>query len=193
MHENIEFLQAFLKNPLKVGAIAPSSPELSRKMLEDVNPRVESIVLELGPGTGSFTKLIGDLLPEKGCYLGVELDRNLVKCLRLKFPDIRIVRGNAYKAFAIHQRSELGKVDYILSGLPFASMPGPVSIKIYEEIARFMDLGGCMFRTFQYAHGYYLPSAIKLREFMKKRYGAAEKSPLVIKNVPPAYTLTWRS
>ena len=38
------------------------------------------------------------------------------------------------------------------------------------EIDKFMQLG-CIFRTFQYAHGYYFPSAIKLREFMRDRYG----------------------
>lgn len=190
MNENIEFLQAFLKNPLKVGAIAPSSPELSRKMLDGITPNAESIVLELGPGTGSFTKIISEIIPDKASYLGVELDRNLVKCLRLKFPELRIIRGNACKIYAIHERSKLGKVDYILSGLPFVSMPSEISCKIFGEIEKFMD-DGCLFRTFQYAHGYYMPSAIKLREFMKKRYGAAEKSPLVIKNVPPAYTLTW--
>ena len=38
MNENIEFLQAFLKNPLKVGSIAPSSPELAQKMLDEIRP-----------------------------------------------------------------------------------------------------------------------------------------------------------
>ncbi|MBK9153261.1 MAG: hypothetical protein IPM25_03415 [Chloracidobacterium sp.] len=57
-----------------------------------------------------------------------------------------------------------------------------------------MDQGNCTFRTFQYAHGYYFPSAIKLREFMRKRFGKSQKKPLIVKsNVPPAYTLTWSS
>jgi phospholipid N-methyltransferase len=38
MNENIEFLQAFLKNPLKVGSIAPSSPELAQKMIHGIFP-----------------------------------------------------------------------------------------------------------------------------------------------------------
>ena len=48
-----------------------------------------------------------------------------------------------------------------------------------------------MFRMYQYAHGYYSPSAIKLRDFMRKRYGRSRRSPLIVKNIPPAYTLTW--
>ncbi|MGI9055840.1 MAG: hypothetical protein ACR2F2_08580, partial [Pyrinomonadaceae bacterium] len=67
-----------------------------------------------------------------------------------------------------------------------------VGEKILSEIEKFMERG-CMLRTFQYAHGYYMPSAIKLREFMRKRYGKSHKSPLIVKNVPPAYVLTWQT
>ena len=45
--------------------------------------------------------------------------------------------------------------------------------KILQEVDKFMQLG-CTFRTFQYAHGYYFPSAIKLREHMRDRYGKAK-------------------
>ena len=192
MHETIEFFQAFLKNPLKVGAIAPSSPDLARRMLEGIEAGENSVILELGVGTGAFTNLIREIIPNKESYLGVELDKNLVGCLRKKFPEMRFMRGNACKAFALHKRSRLGKVEYILSGLPFVSMPNEVNDRIFSEIEKFMDQG-CMFRTFQYAHGYYMPSAIKLREFMRRRYGPSHKSPLIIKNVPPAVTLTWQT
>ena len=58
MNENFQFLQAFLKNPLKVGAIAPSSPALAAKMLEDIEPDENDVVLELGVGTGAITKFL---------------------------------------------------------------------------------------------------------------------------------------
>lgn len=193
MHENIEFLQAFIKNPLKVGAIAPSSPELAKKMVEEIVPDEDSVVMELGVGTGSFTKLLQKKVPDKKSYLGIELDKELVKSLRKNFPDMRFMRGNACKAFALHKRSKFGKVEYILSGLPFVSMPKEINDKIFAQIEKFMEQGNCMFRTFQYAHGYYLPPAIKLRAFMCDRYGSSEKSPLIVKNVPPAITLAWKT
>ena len=192
MNENLQFFQAFLKNPLKVGAIAPSSPDLARQMLEGVQPNENSVLLELGVGTGAFTKFISDLIHDKKSYLGLELDKQLVKTLRVKFPDMRFMRGNACKAQALRKRSKFGKVDYVLSGLPFVSMPTEVNNKIFEQIEMFMEKG-CTFRTFQYAHGYYMPSAIRLREFMRNRYGVSQRSPLVVKNVPPAYTLTWKT
>jgi len=192
MNENIEFLQAFLKNPAKVGAVAPSSPELAQKMVKGLAPNPENIVLELGVGTGAITKFLQEILAEEKSYLGIELDRDLIKSLRKNFPELKIVRGNACDTFSIHQRSGFGKVGYIICCLPFVSIPNETGEIILSEIDKFMKQG-CVFRTFQYAHGYYFPSAIKLREHMRKRYGKAQRSRLVMKNVPPAYTLTWKT
>ena len=190
MNENIQFLQAFLKNPGKVGSIAPSSTELALKMLEGIEPDENNIILELGVGTGAITKHIQDIVPNDKSYLGIELDRNLVKSLKTKFPALKMVRGNACELKKIHQKSGLGKVGYIISCLPFVSIPNETGEKILLQIDKFMQKG-CTFRTLQYAHGFYFPSAIKLREFMRDRYGKSQKSPLVVKNVPPAFTLTW--
>jgi len=192
MNENIEFLQAFLKNPAKVGAIAPSSPELAQKMIEDIAPDENNIILELGVGTGAITKFAQEIVLNDASYLGIELDKDLVKNLKKNYPELKIVRGNACDAFSIHQKSGLGKVGFIICCLPFVSIPNDVGEKILTEVDRFME-NGCTFRTFQYAHGYYFPSAIKLREHMRNRYGKAQRSSMIMKNVPPAYTLTWKT
>lgn len=193
MNENIEFLQAFLKNPAKVGAIAPSSPELAQKMLEGITPGENKIILELGVGTGAITKFISEIVGDEKSYLGIELDKDLVKHLKKNFHALQIVRGNALEAAALHKKSGLGRVGYIICCLPFVSIPNDVGEKILRQIDEFMERGGCTFRTFQYAHGYYFPSALKLREHMRNRYGKARKSSLIMKNMPPAYTLTWSS
>lgn len=191
MNENIEFLQAFLKNPGKVGSIKPSSPELAQKMIEGIVPSKENAVLELGVGTGAITKFLQEIVPDDRSYLGIELDPDLVQLLKRNFPDMTMIRGNAVNTTSIHQRSGIGKIGYIICCLPFVSLPNEVGEKILLEVDKFMQQGNCTFRTFQYAHGYYFPSAIKLREFMRDRYGKSKKSQLIVKNVPPAYTLTW--
>ena len=190
MNENLQFLQAFLKNPLKVGAIAPSSPELAAEMLQGIAPDEDNIVLELGVGTGAITKFLQDVIPNKNAYLGIELDRDLVDNLHGKFQDMNIICGNAAEAYSIHKESGLGKVRYVVCCLPFVSLPKEISESVLLEIEKFMD-EGCELRIFQYAHGYFLPPAIKLREFLKNRYGKSKRSPLILKNVPPAFTLTW--
>jgi len=190
MKENLQFLQAFLKNPMKVGAIAPSSPELAAEMLTGIEPDDNNIVLELGVGTGAITKFLRDVIPSKESYLGLELDRELVKILNQNYPDMNIIYGNAANAYEIHSESGLGKVRYVVCCLPFVSLPKEVSESVLAEIEKFMG-EGCELRLFQYAHGYFLPPAIKLRELLKNRYGKSRRSPLVLKNVPPAFTLTW--
>lgn len=190
MNENIQFLQAFLKNPGTVGSITPSSPELAQRMISGIVPSQKNIVMELGVGTGAITKYLQEIVPDDSSYLGIELDRDLVRSLKRNYPQLEIVRGNALDAAKIHENSGLGHVGYIICCLPFVSLPNELGDKILLEIDKFMQKG-CTFRTFQYAHGYYFPSAIKLREFMRKRYGKSKRSRLVVKNVPPAYTLTW--
>lgn len=190
MNENIQFLQAFLKNPGTVGSITPSSPELARRMVAGLRPGMDSVVMELGVGTGAITKFLQEIVPNDSSYLGIELDRDLVRSLKRNYPDMKVVRGNALEASEIHRKSGLGKVGTIICCLPFVSMPNETGEKILLEADKFMQKG-CTFRTFQYAHGYYFPSAIKLREFMRDRYGKSKRSSLIVKNVPPAYTLTW--
>ncbi len=189
MNENLQFLQAFLKNPLKVGAIAPSSPELAAEMLKGIAPDDDNIVLELGVGTGAITRFLRDVIPSRESYLGIELDGNLVKTLNKNYPDLNIIEANATDAYSIHKDLGLGRVRYLICCLPFVSLPKEVTEAVLTEISKFMD-EGCELRLFQYAHGYFLPPAIKLREYLK-RYGKSSRSPLVLKNVPPAYTLTW--
>ena len=155
-------------------------------------PNEQNIILELGVGTGAITKFIADIVPDEKSYLGVEIDRKLVNSLNIKFPKMKILSGNACELEKLHKKSNLGKVSYIISCLPFVSIPNDIGERILSEIEKFMDQG-CMFRTFQYAHGFYMPSAIKLREFMRRRYGKSHKSPLIVKNVPPAYVLTWQT
>lgn len=190
MNENLQFLQAFLKNPLKVGAVAPSSPELATEMLQGIEPDKDNIVLELGVGTGAISKYLADVIPSRDSYLGIELDKNLVKTLNRNFPTMNIIQGNAADAYNLHANSGLGKVRYVVCCLPFVFLTKEVSDSVLEEITKFMD-EGCELRMFQYAHGYFLPPAVKLREYLRDRYGRNRRSPLVLKNFPPAFTLTW--
>ncbi len=190
MNENIQFFQAFLKNPAKVGSITPSSPELAQKMVEGIEPTPENIVLELGVGTGAITRALKRKVADENSYLGIEIDQKLVNSLQKNFNGMRFICGNACEITAIHERSGLGRIGSIICCLPFVSLPNDVGLEIMNEVDKVMQKG-CTFRTFQYAHGYYMPSAIKLREFMRTRYGKSKRSPLIVKNVPPAYTLTW--
>ncbi len=192
MNEHLQFLQGFFRNPLKVGAISPSSPDLARKMIEDVIADENNKVLEIGCGTGAITKFLQDLIPDRSLYLGIEIEDDFVNRLEAEFSNLDFVCGDACEAEKIIAERNFGKVSYIISGLPFVVLPPEICEGILEEVDKLMQKK-CLFRTFQYAHGYHLPPARKFREKLNKRYGKAVRSSLVMKNVPPAYTLTWKT
>ena len=193
MSEATAFLKAFLENPLSVGSVFPSSPATAKRMVKGIKPNENAIVLELGCGTGPFTEAIEKILPSPNAYLGIELNEELAGILHEKFPHLNIVCDDASRAVEIHQKSGLGAVKYIISGLPFASLPEEVSEAVLAEAHKFMQRGGCEFRTIQYATSTPLPPAKKFRRMMNKKYGKAHRSKLVWRNLPPTYIFTWRT
>ena len=192
MNEHLQFLHGFIKNPLKVGAISPSSPDLALKMIEGVDADENNVAVEIGCGTGAITKFLQDVIPNRKSFVGIEIDKNFVERLNANYPQLNFVCGNACETAQILQTQQLGKVSYIISGLPFVVLPKEVSTGILREVDKLMQ-HGCLFRTFQYAHGYHLSPAVKFRDELDKKYGKCERSNLILMNVPPVYTLTWRT
>jgi len=146
MTEATAFIKAFLDDPLGVGSVFPSSPHAAARIVKNIKPNENAIVLELGCGTGPFTEAIERILPSPNCYLGIEVNEELVRILREKFPHLNILCDDASKASEIHQKSGLGEVKYIISGLPWASLPEEVSQAVLADVDKFMQRGGCEFR-----------------------------------------------
>lgn len=192
MSDVFKMIKAGLKNPLHIGAIAPSSTYLAAQMLHGLPLCSGKSILELGVGTGPFTKALHQILPADIPYLGIEREAGFMHSLRHRYPHFHFVCGDAGDALQIHAESGLPKVNCILSGLPFASLPEAVRNNILDAIDDFMA-EGCLFRNFQYVHAFKMSPAVAFRERMNEKYGMVERSPVVFKNLPPAYTLTWNT
>jgi phospholipid N-methyltransferase len=189
--EHVLFLGRFLRNPRTVGAIAPSSRRLAREMVGGIDFERPVRIVELGAGTGAFTREIVERLGPEGRYLGVDIDAAFVARIRDRWPRIDCVCAPAETLPALAAERRLAPVDHIVSGLPFASLPGATSRSILDAIAATLRVGGT-FTTFQYLHAYRLPPAVAFRREIRSRFGAGPSSTLVVWNVPPAYVLTWR-
>jgi phospholipid N-methyltransferase len=109
-----QFLKGWVRNPLAIGAFAPSGKALAKLMAKDVG--AGSRVVELGAGTGRVTAaLLASGVAPGNLYL-VERDPHFVKLLERRFP-----RCHVLAADALHLDSELGanpKFDFVISGLP---------------------------------------------------------------------------
>src|SRR6266702_2842822 len=86
----IEFFRSWLRDPIRVGAVAPSGGALARLITAEISSKT-SPVIELGPGTGVFT----DALLETGIFPGrlalIEYGSDFVRILQQRFPDVHVV------------------------------------------------------------------------------------------------------
>lgn len=186
----ISFLGAVARGPAKVGAITPSSKALARAMTGGLDLDSGKAVVELGPGTGPFTKRLAEVMPDRTRYLGIERDEGFVGILRDRLPAMKVAHGSAEEMGKHLDEAGLDDVGVILSGLPFASLPGFVQDGVIESVVSLMG-PGVVFRTFQYVHSWPLPAARRFRARMNERLGPLTISRPVLLNLPPAYVLTW--
>lgn len=189
--EHLLFVGKFLRSPRTVGAIAPSSRRLARQMVSGLNLGRGMRIVELGPGTGAFTREIVERLEPGGRYLGVDIDPAFVARIKNQWPQLDCVCAPAEALAALAADRQLVPVDYIVSGLPFASLPAVTTRQILDAIAGTLRVGGT-FTTFQYVHAFRLPPAAAFRREASGRLGSVPASSLVAGNLPPAFVLTWR-
>jgi phosphatidylethanolamine/phosphatidyl-N-methylethanolamine N-methyltransferase len=189
--EHLLLLSRFLRHPRSVGAIAPSSQSLARAMVERLDLRGSVRVVELGPGTGAFTHAIVSRLGPSGRFLAIDRELLFVERLREKWPHVECVCASAAALPALAAERGLAPVDHIISGLPFASLPGDVTTQILDGVEHTLRPGGT-FTTFQYVHAYRLPPALAFRRDLDQRMGGSCLKRLVMRNVPPAYVLSWK-
>ena len=193
MAENttFRFLGGLLRNPKHIGAIAPSSEKLAMAMVEGLELHPGELIIELGPGTGAFTKQISKIIPEGASYLGIERDPKFVRLLQKRYPHLTFVNGNAENLCDLRNGYNSMKTRVIISGLPFSIQVGEVRDNIIDGIDKLMT-HGAVFRTMQYLHAYPIPSATRFRRRMTEVFGDFHRSKVIIPNLPPAFVLTWK-
>ncbi len=191
LREHVLFFSRFLRSPRTVGAVTASSRALAEAMVDGVDLQSPGHIVELGPGTGAFTGAIVDRLGPDTRFLAVDIDPAFVQQIRKRWPNVECVCGSAERLDAIVQVRSMGAIDHIVSGLPFVSLPATMTRQILESVVKVLRPGGT-FTTFQYLHGYGLPSAVSFRRGMNVRIGSPPAVRLVLRNVPPAIVLTWQ-
>ena len=178
----LQFLKGFLKHPVMVGSIIPSSKVLIDKMLAPVDWATCKLFVEYGPGVGTFTQHILDRLAPDATLLTIDTNADFTAFLDAKFTDSRLeaVTGSAADVRKIIAEREFEAADYILSGLPFSTLPPGVGPKIAEETQAALRPGGA-FLVYQFSP--------KVRDFIAPHFERIDKG-FEWRNIPPA-TLFW--
>jgi phosphatidylethanolamine/phosphatidyl-N-methylethanolamine N-methyltransferase len=137
------FARAWASHPLRVGAVKPSSRRLARLITSEISPACAP-VLELGPGTGVFTRsLLGRGLREDQLIL-VECDPFFARLLRHDYPKTRIFQTSAQRMCHIDLmgREHAGAV---ISGLPLLAMSLHDRIAVLQFAFRHLRPGGSFY------------------------------------------------
>lgn len=185
-HTEKLFLRQFIRSPRTVGAVLPSSPALASTMLAPVDFAGARAIVEFGPGTGAFTTEIARRL-RPGChYLGVELSADFTRNLAARFPGLTFVNASAADLTEILAAHDIGAVDAIVCGLPWATLPVSLQDTVFAAIDRALVPGG-VFVTFGYFQSLVLPPTWALRRRLRQEFAQVSRSPVVWANVPPAF------
>ena len=177
-----QFLRGFFKHPVMVGSIVPSSRVLIDKMLSPVDWENARLFVEYGPGVGTFTRPVLERLHPDAKLVTIDTNADFTRYLKESVNDERLiaVTGSAADVEKILADRGLGSADYVLSGLPFSTLPPGVGAAIGKATAKVIRPGGA-FLVYQFSP--------KVREFIKPYFERVERGFEWI-NVPPA-TLFW--
>ncbi|MBK9387014.1 MAG: methyltransferase domain-containing protein [Planctomycetes bacterium] len=187
------FWKRLLARPGQLHAIAPSSRALARAITAGLELSSDELIVELGCGTGPFTRELEALRKTRRLrYLGVELDPELVRHLRLQHPRLAFCCDDAADLPRILRRCELSPAGAVISGLPLAAMDGSNQERILDAVLASLRPGGT-FRHFTYLHYQVTTSARRLRRLLADRCGTYSVRALVLRNLPPALILEARA
>jgi len=176
------FFRQWLKNPLRVAALSPSGAQLAGLMMSELPARAQRVV-ELGAGTGVFTRALLDakIAPDK--LLVVELNPELHEYLHEQFPLVRVVNGDACDLKEIAMKEGFlttGLVDAVISGLGLLSMPRSLQKAIVEAALSVLRPDGCFI---QFTYG---PKSPIPRDLAEELGLSVRRGGFAWRNVPPA-------
>ena len=177
------FFRQWLRNPRAMAAMAPSSRQLAKLMIEQL-PKGARHIIELGGGTGVFTQALLEHGVEPANLLVVELNEELHQLLMRRFPSVHVVCGDAQKLKSIVRESAFtdaaSGVDAVVSGLGMLSMPRATQRAILAGVFDVLCDGG---RFIQFTYG---PASPVSRDLLNSLGLQVTRAGVAWLNVPPA-------
>lgn len=184
--ERAMFLKQWLRRPLRMGSITPSSQALGRAMaratLQDLP--AAHVVIELGAGTGSITRALLSAGIAERSLVPVELDTELHAHLVRAFPGLKLLNGDAARLPELLAAHDVKPVGAVVSGLPLLAMPAPVVEAIVTGVVAVLPPGGAFV---QFTYG---PASPVSPDLLRRLNLDATRSRRIWSNLPPA--VVWR-
>lgn len=146
------FARNFFRHPRMLGSIVPSSRFLIKQLLEPINWGRARVIVEYGPGVGTITAEVLRQLRADATLIAIEMNPDFVRYLSSSLNDrrLRVVGGSAEQVDEILRRFGFTRADYIISGIPFSTIPAPVREQILRKTCDVLEPGGA-FLVYQFS------------------------------------------
>jgi phospholipid N-methyltransferase len=180
-----EFLRDVVRDPLRMGSIVPSSSALARAMVDEAAIGPGAGVLELGAGSGAFTRELVERHPDAQ-IVAVELSADLAAGLAARFPAVEVLAASADDGARLAAALGGRRVDRVVSGLPWALWSEARQEAVLDTVLPLLAPDARLV-TFHYLHSRALGRVRALRRLLRARFAVVGDSAPVWWNFPPAY------
>lgn len=140
------FAKNFFLHPMMLGSLIPSSAFLVKRLLSQVDWDRAEVIVEYGPGVGTFTRDILDRMRPDARLIAFELNPDFVDYLRSSLPDprLRVVHGSAADVRHILEKQGHSHADYVISGIPFSTLQEDVRRDILVSTREVLQPDGAL-------------------------------------------------
>jgi phospholipid N-methyltransferase len=148
-------------------------------IIKNINFKTSKTIVELGPGLGTFTKLILKKAKPDARLFCFEVNKRFCSYLEKNIIDERMVliRAGAEKLSSNLKKLKIKEADCIVSGLPFLNFSEPKKMEILREVKNSLSDNG-KFILFQYTNG--------LGRLLESHFSKVKRG-FVPLNVPPSF------
>jgi phosphatidylethanolamine/phosphatidyl-N-methylethanolamine N-methyltransferase len=183
LDDEVRFLRSWIEKPLHVGAVMPSWRLLARTMAQYVDVNSADPVIELGPGTGAITSALLHRGVDQKRLVLVEYNPGFCALLRDRYPQAKVVQGDAYTLRDTLWNVLAKPASAIVSGLPLVTKPMAIRLKLIRDA--FAALApGAPFVQFTYSVAPPIPKSLP--------GVSTEASERIWMNLPPARVWVYR-
>lgn len=172
------FLRNFIKYPNMVGWVLPSSRFLVNEVLRQVDWPRAKVIVEYGPGVGSFTRKVLQRMQPEARLIAIELNPEFCRYLNrtLCDPRLEVVNDSATEVDGLFQRLGLSQADYVISGIPFKTMPHRVRDMVVRKTHSILKPDGS-FLVYQFSG--------TVRPYLEQVFGSVSRD-FKLLNILPA-------
>jgi len=183
LDDEVRFLRSWIEKPLHVGAVMPSGRLLARTMAQYVDIESAGSVVELGPGTGAITNALIERGVDQKRLVLVEYNPSFCVLLRDRYPQAKVVQGDAYTLRETLWNVLSAPADAVVSGLPLVTKPILTRVRLVRDA--FAALApGAPFVQFTYSVVPPIPKSLP--------GVSTEASERIWMNLPPARVWVYR-